>query len=76
MTRLFDYPDHRFYGPVRRCWVILSGMCPDMALLDQHYFWEWGKNWDNDLADQLSGDDDEAQALRTIVANCLDLYPD
>lgn len=74
--RCYDDPNHAFYGPARRCCLMLALMCPDMELLDRHYRYEWHVDWDHDLMLLIQGGSSEAMALRTIVWRAIDIYPD
>ena len=74
--RVYDQPNHPHYGPVRRCWVILAGLFPDLAKLDTEYRWEWHSDWDFHLVHMLEQGHSEVVGLRTIVWRCLDATTD
>lgn len=47
MTRIYNNPNHRSYGPVRRLWVMVCGMYGfDHTRLDETFYQEWGFTWD------------------------------
>lgn len=77
MKRYYEHNDHDFYGPVRRCWVILVGLFgTDLTVIDQYYGYEWGVTWDDDLIELLDADMTEGEALRTVIQRVLDCAPD
>lgn len=75
--RYYERNDHDFYGPVRRCWVILVGLYGnDLSGVDEYYGYEWGETWDDELIELLDADYTEGLALRTILQRILDVTPD
>lgn len=75
MSRVYDDPNHPYYGPARRCWVILVGLFSDLTALDESYQQEGGWAWDEHLAYDLTNGVEERRALRKIVWRCLDGCP-
>jgi hypothetical protein len=73
LTRAYDNPNSPYYGPARRLWVTLVGLC-DLDLLDQQYNWEWGERWDTSMARLLAGGASEAGVARHILGRILDIY--
>lgn len=73
MNRAYDDPNHEFYGPVRRCWVVLSAMFY-LDRLDTQFGWEWGRSWDAYLVVKLKQGMAGDEALRHIVQMALDAY--
>lgn len=48
--RIGDNPNHPFYGPVRRLWVVFQTLFADnYAYLDEEYTRVWGEPWDATL---------------------------
>ena len=68
VSRVYDDPNHECYGPVRRCWVILSGLWENLDTVDQHFRWEHGEDWDAMLVRLIEKNRyTERQALRVVV---------
>lgn len=70
--RVFDNPNHRGYGPVRRTWVILAGLDLLTPALDREYDACYGAQWDECMADAIvAGKTTEGQVARLIVYRML-----
>lgn len=76
MSRIYDDPNHPHYGRVRRCWIVLVGMFPDMTTLDREYLAECGWQWDEQIAYYAVNGVGEAAALRHVVGRALGVYPE
>lgn len=77
MKRYYERNDHDYYGPVRRCWVMLVGLYgTDLSIVDEYYGYEWGVLWDDDLIEFLDADMSEQAALQTVLRRVLDCTPD
>lgn len=74
--RIFNVPNHPLYGAVRRVWVALATVCPDLDLLDETYFAAYGMQWDEHFAHQIAMESTDEQATRSVVAAAIDAYPD
>lgn len=72
--RLIKSPYERNYGAARRCEAALQHVCPDPARLDEAFYSEWGQHWDRQLGWLIDGGHKEEEALRIVVARCIDAY--
>lgn len=68
--RVYDDPNHEFYGPVRRTWVVLVALWENLDEIDRLYRWEHGEAWDETLVRHMEKDRyTERQARRIVVNN-------
>lgn len=72
--RIFDDPNHMFYGPVRRLWIILAQLNL-LEVADQwNNGWDDGR-WDEALANRLALGLNESRVQRMILHAILEEMP-
>lgn len=68
---VIDDPNHKFYGPARRLFVVLSAVFGDAPALQSDYYREWGTNIYGDFVDDLMLGTEEGPAMRTTLKRVL-----
>ena len=76
MSRIFDQPDHRNYGPVRRMHVMLLQVYADVGLdgLEEQYEEAYITTWDDSLSWFIEHGLSEPDATRVVMHRCLKCY--
>jgi len=69
--RIYDNPNHRDYGPVRRLHVMLMQLVPDLEEIDKRYKDEEGETWDSFLSYLLGRGLTEPGAQRHTMTSVL-----
>lgn len=67
--RIFDQPDHRHYGPVRRLHLMLLQLTVDIGMdaFEEPYVVLFQQHWDHHLVQLLDEGMHEAEAQRLIL---------
>ncbi len=72
MARIFDDPNHRHYGPVRRLWIVLVHLDLLHARFERGFENHYGLTWDECMANGCAnGALSESQLARLIVRRML-----
>lgn len=66
--RIQDDPNHPFYGPVRRLWVVFQTLLADKYdYADEEYVHSWGYSWDETLVRWLAMHDGDQKQVPMLM---------